>query len=602
MPKTIARGQITISLAIPGEDAVVYSLQPSATSVSRDKKGYCTPPGISCQVVKKVGNNLPELQLDAVVKYMTSAFEDEKSYMMQTSFLIQPSWKWVEFVLYSSATKGVVLDRVRVPVVSDAQSSDVAATVDEAVNALKIGKYNILRNSGFTGDFVTTALSDDTDIIGSSDMFNDPFAHWTKTGTVTQKAEPVSESGYSAVVSGSIKQELFYQQISGESYVISFKAKGTQVTVGCGNSAFTQDLTADYEQYHFKYTSGGGTTFTATGTCEICELQLERGTIPSAWGRSFLDNQTDLVRFESLVYLANAIQNASTTVDGGLILSQIIQLGNYANKVMERVTAGVSGVYNNDNDVAFWAGGTLEQAINTVTKYKNNPAYQPTEGEMAAMANYVATHGGRTILNDVILRGYIYALGGIFKGRVEIAGGKIQLNEDSSGRLGSIEWDTAGNTFGNLMIKRSTNIITSENVRKYIDRESDWDLDNYEFAYINVNSILGGVAFSGAFELNGNGGDCISYTDNGKHKVIVLSFPDLIDIYATYPATFIGQRIAVQNDTNGIIISTGSTHTEGGTNTSFSIHPGEVYLFEAVFYETYHNQKNWMSWLRKKLM
>ena len=34
------------------------------------------------------------------------------------------------------------------------------------------------------------------------------------------------------------------------------------------------------------------------------------------------------------------------------------------------------------------------------------------------MAKFVVTHGGRAILNDIVLRGYIYALGGVFNGTV----------------------------------------------------------------------------------------------------------------------------------------------------------------------------------------
>lgn len=50
---------------------------------------------------------------------------------------------------------------------------------------------------------------------------------------------------------------------------------------------------------------------------------------------------------------------------------------------MQKVTAGVSGIYNDDDDVAFWAGGTLQQAILTVMRFRNDPNYQPTDEEWA---------------------------------------------------------------------------------------------------------------------------------------------------------------------------------------------------------------------------
>ena len=406
--KVIARGQITIGIVEDGKDAVVYYLQPSVDAVKRDSGGTLVPGSISCVAMKKIGNNEPVSAGGITVTYRTSGGGTEIMYQIPSLIALPSSLSWIEFVLYSPSS--VVLDRKRVLVVSDAQHGDVAATVDEAVDALRIGKYNILRNSGFTGDFVTTALSEDTALIESSELFSAPFAHWAKTGTVTQKAEPESESGHSAAITdGSIRQELFYQQIAGESYVVSFKAKGTRVTVSCGGVSTTKELTFAYKRYVIRYSSEGGTVFTVTGTCEITELQLERGTVASAWGRSFLDNQTDLVRFESLLYLSDAIRNASTTINGGLVLSSIIQLGNYVNNVMKSVTAGVSRIYNNSEDLAFWAGGTLEQAIATVAKFKNNPGYRPAESELANMAKYVTTHGGRTILNDVIVRSEVIA-------------------------------------------------------------------------------------------------------------------------------------------------------------------------------------------------
>jgi hypothetical protein len=47
-------------------------------------------------------------------------------------------------------------------------------------------------------------------------------------------------------------------------------------------------------------------------------------------------------------------------------------------------------------------------------KYVEDPNYQPTDAEVASMAKAVITHGGRAILNDIILRGIIYAKGGSF--------------------------------------------------------------------------------------------------------------------------------------------------------------------------------------------
>ena len=114
--------------------------------------------------------------------------------------------------------------------------------------------------------------------------------------------------------------------------------------------------------------------------------------------------------FKAIKYLSDAINNGSTDILGGLILSSMMQLGNYKDGKMERVNAGVSGIYNDDDDVAFWGGGTFEQAIKTITKFKENPNYRPTDDEWKDLANFVVSHGG-----DLFMRGYIHAKGK-FKG------------------------------------------------------------------------------------------------------------------------------------------------------------------------------------------
>ena len=51
-------------------------------------------------------------------------------------------------------------------------------------------------------------------------------------------------------------------------------------------------------------------------------------------------------------------------------------------------------------------GGSLDKAIETIKKYKDNPSYQPTEEELKQMANFVVTHGGKAILNEACRKRY----------------------------------------------------------------------------------------------------------------------------------------------------------------------------------------------------
>lgn len=301
-------------------------------------------------------------------------------------------------------------------------AADLAQEAKDAIDNAAVGSVNLLRNSGFTGDYETEDLSAATELSADTELFSEQLEYWT--GVATVSADSAAGSGYSAAI-GSLSQSV--SLIKGESYVISYKAKGTSVAVSCGSFSTTQPLASDYQRYTFKFAFNGTGIFMLSGTATVCDLQLERGTIATDWKPSILDNDKATAGFQAINYIASAIKDGSVDILGGLILANMIQLGNYKDGKMQKVTAGVSGIYNDDDDVAFWAGGTLQQAILTVMKFRNDPDYQPTDTEWANMANFVATHGG-----DTFLRGYIYALGGKFRGVVEALGGFFRGKVETS--------------------------------------------------------------------------------------------------------------------------------------------------------------------------
>ena len=320
--------------------------------------------------------------------------------------------------------------------------SDLPEEVQKAAEfAVKVGGVNLLLNSGFTGNYETEELESDTMLDEGSEMYSKALLQWSGMATVQEDAE--AASGRSAVI-GSLSQSVTL--IPNENYVISYQAKGEELAVSCGDFTIFQPLTSAYQRYVHKFTFTGTGVFLISGTATVCDLQLERGTIATDWSQSPQDNDKSMSEFQTIQYLADAIKNGSVDILGGLILANILQLGNYKNGKMQKVTAGISGIYNDDDDVYTWGGGTLEQAIYTVMRYRENPQYQPSEAELRNMAKAVITHGGRAILNDIIVRGYVYALGGFFKGAIEQAGGFNRMNEDGSVSFanGKIKWGVDG--------------------------------------------------------------------------------------------------------------------------------------------------------------
>lgn len=323
-------------------------------------------------------------------------------------------------------------------------AADLAQKAQDAIDNAAVGSVNLLRNSGFTGNYSPADLNFNTELSDGSEVYSDKLNYWSNSGASVIK-DTSAVSGYSVTI-GSISQAV-NALIPAENYVVSFKAKGENVTVTCGGWNTQQPLTSSYQKFVFKFTFNGTKSLALAGACTLCDIQLERGTIATDWAPNPLDRDDFYSTFLALKYLTDYIKDGSVDILGGLILAGAILLGNYKDGRMREVTAGISGTYNDGDDVSFFSGGNLEKAIRTVMKYKDDPGYVPSEDELKMMANFVVTHGGRAILNDVVLRGYIYALGGLFKGKVEIAGGKILLNEDGSGQLanGNVKWDADGN-------------------------------------------------------------------------------------------------------------------------------------------------------------
>lgn len=294
---------------------------------------------------------------------------------------------------------------------------------DEIYNAVKIGGENLLLNTGFLGDFESLKLDSNTNLKEGTEMYNTTLDKWNGTATLNQDENAVS--GVSATI-GRLSQGLMF--IPNENYVISYKAKGTSLQIVVGGSTISQQLTNDYKKYSHVFTNSNSTSVTFSGAATICDIKLERGTIPTDWCPSVLDPDAVKDEFKNLWYLQDAMKG-STDVNGGLVLTSVVEVGKWTDGVMEKVNAGISGIYNDDTDVAFWAGGTFEQAIATVQKLIGGET--PTDEEWKSMAKFVATHGG-----DVFIRGYIYALGGYFRGMVDLGNGVTRLNADGTGWIG----------------------------------------------------------------------------------------------------------------------------------------------------------------------
>lgn len=350
--------------------------------------------------------------------------------------------------------------------------NDTNSNIDglqNTIETLDTGNENLLLNTGFTGDFTDEKVRSDDEMEDSTEMYSRQLKYWEyKNAEVVQTAE--SASGYGVYLSsGSISQPLTKPMTEGSWYCISFKAKGGSAVVTLGGYQQVVTFTPNTKRYIVKMAceDANATAFTLSGaTGTLMEIMVTEGRIPNTdWLPSPQDNDKSLAYYQNLSYLMSAITNASTTILGGLILSQMLRVGNYRDGVMTEETGGMSGLYMNELSPFLWGGGDMDAAFYTINKYAQNPAYQATDEEVAQMAKFVVTHGGRAILNDIILRGYIYALGGRFQGEVIAESGVFKnvhsqdnkFEIDSDGNFSCKDARISGNMYSPLLVIDSSN-------------------------------------------------------------------------------------------------------------------------------------------------
>ena len=294
----------------------------------------------------------------------------------------------------------------------------VGSTLDDGrdVNALGTQRGNLIQNSGFTGDYESLAIDAGKVITSDMPIFSDELIGWDATN-VTVADDDTSASGKYAHI-GVLSQDIALGMTENVWYVLSATIKG-DATLICGSNSRIINTT-EWQRIDWPFQHLGEPKVTFSGNADIREIMLVAGNLPCAWQPAATDNDKSMAEFFGMDYLRKAITDASTTTLGGLILSQIIKVGNYRNGEMTEETGGMSGARNDNQSPFLWGGGTMSKAIYTIAKYAANPTYQPTQAEIANMAQFVVTHGGRAILNDVVLRGYIYALGGLFKGNLDV--------------------------------------------------------------------------------------------------------------------------------------------------------------------------------------
>lgn len=307
----------------------------------------------------------------------------------------------------------------------------------EQLQDLGIKSGNMLLNSGFTGDYTSQQFDEKSEISDETVIFSDSAKYWETENTEFIETEE-SASGHAVnLTEGGLAQVLAEKLISGEKYTLSFKASGKSLKFTVGGYSENIQLTDELKRYSviFSCTDPEDKRFRIfEATACVMEITLNQGNLPVQWQTAFDDQDKTLASFGALQYLTAAITEAKTTVNGGLVMTQDIRVGQYRNGKMVKETGGMSGYAATRNSPFIWGGGDMQEAFYTIGKYIYDPGYMATDEELKNMCSFVLTHGGRAILNDIILHGYIYAKGGVLQS-VRSPNGNFSIDEQGNAKF-----------------------------------------------------------------------------------------------------------------------------------------------------------------------
>ncbi len=152
-------------------------------------------------------------------------------------------------------------------------------------------------------------------------------------------------------------------------------------------------------------------TLSQAGTFSVKKVKLEKGNKPTDWTPAPEDVEVEIAALE---YLKAALNDGSTEIAGGLLMTNVLMLKNLAGAV----TAGMSGLTKKTgtstaDNVLLWGGGTYEEAFYAA----NN-------------ANYYKTASGTTPITTLIKKDGTGKIG-VFK----ISSTQITVDVPNQGKI-----------------------------------------------------------------------------------------------------------------------------------------------------------------------
>ena len=286
-----------------------------------------------------------------------------------------------------------------------AETSDIKDMADQIFDNIKVGIDNMLRNTSFSGEYDSAELDEDTPLNSYTELYSQSYEYWTGVGTweVIEDTDSVTGFSVSLGADSELAQTVEEKMVEGEHYVLSYKAKGSVVATIDGQTFSTSSTISDgyvfYEQL-FVYSGDSSCTVKFTGSGNVCEIKLERGTVSTAWLPSTKDTDKVADLVHTYQFLKDSFKPHNDCVASGILLKEIIQAGKYLDGEVKSVNAGVSGIYNDGESVFTWSGGDFTQANKLIGHLNDNPNYMPTDEELKDFAKFAVTFDGSVYFSN----------------------------------------------------------------------------------------------------------------------------------------------------------------------------------------------------------
>lgn len=254
-----------------GKDAILYSIIPSVTSITKSMTGSLSTTTVLCNKYKTIGNSKPTITSEKTLKYQRIGV-DSAEVNYSGAVTVTSATTSIVFVLYDGTTE---LDRENIPVLSDASD-------------LYIGSSNLILNSSFLNEYEdwvkynysgSYSISNYVRNIKKLVISRSGYSGSTRHGVYQNVSKDLLDEGYYTL-------SLTYkaQNLDSENNAVFLRLANDNFSIKISNNTSFERVTKTY--YISSQPTNDGQLYILlgkNGTLEIAEIKLEKGNVATAW-------------------------------------------------------------------------------------------------------------------------------------------------------------------------------------------------------------------------------------------------------------------------------------------------------------------------------